>query len=182
MAAVGSPGPDAKEAPVPTPRIALALLLAALSLPALAAPPSDAQLERLLEVMRVQRDTERMLPQIEAAQEQMVLRALPPGSSTDKHKAVRAALAESRTSMRRMLAWERLQPLYMDIYRKTYDGEDVEAMTAFYESAAGQRVLDRQPQLMENLMAAVGELVGPELVAMGERIGAMEKGKSRPAD
>ena len=91
---------------------------------------------------------------------------------------MRAALAESRASLRRMLAWERLQPLYMDIYRKTYDGEDVEAMIAFYQSPAGQRVLDRQPQLMENLMAAVGQLVGPELVAMGERIAAMDKAKT----
>ena len=163
---------------MPAFRTVLALLLATSSLPVLAAPPSDDRLEHLLEVMRVQRDTERMLPQIEAAQEQMVTRALAGDSSVEKQKAVRAALAESRASLRRMLAWERLQPLYMDIYRKTYDGEDVEAMIAFYQSPAGQRVLDRQPQLMENLMAAVGQLVGPELVAMGERIAAMDKAKT----
>ncbi|WP_162404456.1 DUF2059 domain-containing protein [Pseudoxanthomonas jiangsuensis] len=167
---------------MPAFRTALALLLATLPLPVLAAPPSDDRLEHLLEVMRVQRDTERMLPQIEAAQEQMVTRALAGDSNVEKQKAVRAALAESRASLQRMLGWERLQPLYMDIYRKTYDGEDVEAMIAFYESPAGQRVLDRQPRLMENVMAAVGELVGPEMIAMGERIATIEKAKAKATE
>ena len=71
--------------------------------------------------------------------------------------------------MRQVLAWEKMLPVYQEVYRQTYDAQDIEAMIAFYESSAGQRMVERQPALFRNLMAAIGRVMEPEMAALRER-------------
>jgi len=147
--------------------LALSLLLPAA---AWAAPPSDEQVDRLLELAGVERELERMLPQLEATQEQMVRRMLPQPADPEREAAASRALEASRQSMRRMLAWERLRPLYLDIYRRSYEAEDLEAIIAFYQSPAGQRLLEKQPVLVQNTLAAIQGLVEPELLRLRDEL------------
>ena len=81
-------------------------------------------------------------------------------------------LAASAATVRKTLAWENLEPVYREIYGKTFSGEDIDAIIAFYESAAGQRMLDRMPELMQNTMAAMQRLVVPMLQEMERELAA----------
>ncbi|WP_251268746.1 DUF2059 domain-containing protein, partial [Enterobacter hormaechei] len=70
---------------------------------------------------------------------------------------------QARTSqtLRQALSWQQLRPMYVDLYKKTFSKEDVLAMAEFYESAAGQSLLDKTPALMQNVMVAIQARMQP---------------------
>jgi hypothetical protein len=137
-------------------RYALAALLVLLSSPfASATPAGDAQVDRLLAVMRAQKTVEAIIPQVQASQQHMV-RQMTAGQAltADQQRRLDGILFKSNAQMLSMLSWNRMQPLYRDIYRQTFSAEDMEAMIEFYGSPAGQNLLDKMPQLMQNIEAA----------------------------
>ncbi|SFL14602.1 DUF2059 domain-containing protein [Lysobacter sp. cf310] len=152
--------------------LALALMLAS-PLAALAAPPSDAQVSRLLEVMRARQTVETMLPQIEASQQQMVEQMMAGREITPaERERLNSVIARSSAQMRKSLAWDKLEPIYRDIYRDTFDGQDTDALIAFYASPTGQRLLDKMPALMQNTMSAMQKLVVPMMQELQKDIEA----------
>ena len=136
-------------------------------------PVDDARLERLLEVTRSRAMLDGMLPQIEASQRQMVAQMLAGQELDDDQRArLDAILARSSAAMRQALTWEKLEPVYFDIYRRTFSAEDIDAIIAFYETPAGQRMLDRMPTLMQHTMEAMQGLMVPMLEQMQRDIAA----------
>jgi hypothetical protein len=154
-------------------RRALAALLF-LSAPfACAAPPTDAQVDKLLAVMRAQKTVEAMVPQVQASQQQMVEQMLAGQSlAPDQRAKLDDIIYKSNARMLAMLSWDRMQPLYRDIYRQSFSAEDMGAMVEFYGSATGQRLLDKMPQLMQNTMTAMQKLMVPMLQQMQKDIAA----------
>ena len=154
-------------------RFALATLLALSPLVAFAAPPSDAQVDKLLEVMRAKQTLEVIVPQVKASQQQMIAQLTAGKTLTAEQKAgIDRVLARSDAQMTQLLTWEKFEPLYRDIYRQTFDAADVDAMIAFYSSQAGRNLLDKTPQLMQNTMAAMQKLIVPMLQQMEKDIAA----------
>lgn len=148
------------------PLFAVALFCMAAPL-AFAAPPTDAQIDKLLEVMRARQTVDAMLPQIESSQKQMMAQMTAGQNVTPEQRAsIERIVDKTNARIRPALAWDKLEPMYRDIYRQTFSGEDVDAMVEFYGSAAGQRVLDKMPQLMQQTMAAMQKLVVPMLQDM----------------
>lgn len=151
---------------------ALAVLLAAAPLAA-AQQPSEAQVDRLLEVMRAKETLDATLPQVQAMQQQMVAQ-MTAGQELDEEDRARInrMLESTNSSLATVLTWERMGPMYRDIYAQTFTAEDVEAIIGFYESPAGQKTLDKMPQLMQNTMNAVQQLVMPLLQQLEQDIAA----------
>lgn len=154
-------------------RFALAVLLALSTPLAFAASPSDAQLDKLLDVMRARSAVDAMLPMVEASQQQMIEQLTANKDLTPQQsESMQRILARSRTSIREVLAWEKLEPIYIDIYRQTFSAEDVEAMIGFYGSQTGQRLLDKMPQLMQHTMTAMQKLMVPMLQQLEKDVAA----------
>lgn len=152
--------------------LALALMLAA-PLAALAGPPNDAQVTRLLEVMRARQTVDALLPQIEASQKQMVEQMMAGRElSADDRARLDRMITRSSAQMRKALAWDKLEPIYRDIYRDTFSAEDTDALIAFYASDAGQRLLQKMPALMQNTMTAMQKVVVPMMQELQQDIEA----------
>ena len=162
-------------------RVVLAALLA-LSIPVVsAAPPSDAQVDKLLEVMRARQTVEAMLPQVEASQQQMVEQLTAGQPLTEQQRQdLQRILATSSSRVREALAWDKLQPLYRDIYRQTFTGEDMDAMIGFYSGSAGQKLLDKMPQLMQNTMTAMQKVIVPMIEQMQRDIASQMRAPPAP--
>ncbi|MET0327604.1 MAG: DUF2059 domain-containing protein [Luteimonas sp.] len=142
--------------------LAALLALTTFSPATLAAPPSEAQVDRLLEVMRAEQTIVAMVPQIMASQQQMaaqIMQGADPGQQAAAERATRTAMRAVQDTIN----WNTLRPLYRDIYARTFTAEDTEAMITFYASPGGQSLLDKTPMLMQNTMAAVQTLVMPLL-------------------
>lgn len=153
--------------------IALPALLLCLLAPAALAQASDAQVDQLLEVMRAKQTLDAVWPQVEASQRQMVAQMSSAESLTTEQQAkLDRLMQKSMDSIRRAMAWEKMEPLYRDIYRQTFTAEDIDAMIDFYGSPAGQKLLDKMPQLVQNTTAGVQKLVAPMLEEMQRDIEA----------
>lgn len=157
-------------------RILLAALLALLATagPSLAQQPADdARIDRLIEISRTRQTLDAMLPQIEASQHQMAAQMAGDRElDAAQQQRLDRILEGSAAAIRKAMAWENLAPMYRDIYRQTFTGEDIDAIIAFYETPTGQRMLDKMPELMQNTMAAMQRLVVPMLQEMERELAA----------
>lgn len=155
-------------------RLCLTVALAAAAPLALAAPPSDADVNRLLSASRAQNMLDTMLPQIEAMQRQQFdqIAAQRPLSAEQKDKLERIQ-ARTRETLRQALSWSQMRPLYVDLYKQSFSREDVLAMAEFYESPAGQSLLDKTPALMQNLMVAIQTRMQPLFVTLQKDLDAI---------
>ncbi len=144
-------------------RLALALVLAAAAPLALAqTAPSDADVNRLLAASRAQNMLDTMLPQIDAMQQQQFAQ-LTAQRKLDAAQQAQLQRIQARTSqtVRKALSWSEMRPMYVDLYKRSFSREDVLAMAEFYESPAGQSLLDKTPALMQNLMVAIQQKMVP---------------------
>ena len=141
--------------------LAASLQLAAIA-PAWATPATDADVNRLLAASRAQSMLDAMLPQMEAMQAQQFAQITEKESLTPEQKAGLQRI-QQRTSqtLRQALAWSQMRPMYVDLYKQSFSKEDVLAMAEFYESPAGQSLLDKTPALMQNLMIAIQQKMTP---------------------
>ena len=146
-------------------RLLLAALLALAAAPALAEPPSDGDINRLLSASRAQNMLDSMLPQIEAMQRQQFaqLTAQRPLDAAQQQK-VQQIQERTQATVRKALSWQEMRPLYVNLYKQSFSKQDVLAMAEFYESPAGQSMLDKTPQLMQNLMGAIQQKITPLFV------------------
>ncbi|WNH54285.1 DUF2059 domain-containing protein [Stenotrophomonas oahuensis] len=161
--------------------LGLALGLAAIA-PALAAPPTDADINRLLAASRAQSMLDTMLPQIEAMQRQQ-FEQVAQQRQLDETQRAQLQRIEQRTNqtIRQALSWQQLRPMYVDLYKKTFSKEDVLAMAEFYESSAGQSLLDKTPALMQNVMVAIQERMQPLFVDLQKDLEAIVNEQPAPA-
>lgn len=132
--------------------------------PALAAPPTDADVNRLLAASRAQSILDSMLPQIDKLQREQFEQYASKRQLTADERAKMERI-QQRTSQvfREELSWQKMRPMYLDLYKQTFSKEDVLAMAEFYESPAGQSLLDKMPVLMQNVMVAVQTRLQPML-------------------
>jgi uncharacterized protein len=164
-------------------RLALSLVLTfAAVAPALAAPPSDADINRLLAASRAQTMLDTMLPQIEAMQRQQ-FQQVAEQRQLDETQRAQLQRIEARTNqtIRQALSWQQLRPMYVDLYKKTFSKEDVLAMAEFYESSAGQSLLDKTPALMQNVMVAIQQKMQPLFVDLQKDLEAIVNEAPAPA-
>ncbi|MGY0504706.1 DUF2059 domain-containing protein [Luteimonas sp. e5] len=145
----------------------LSLAFALCSGAAFAAPPSDAQLERLLQVMEVEATVEQM---VAAVMEQTVAGVQQSVQDFDLEPAQRermeASLARQQSHLRDLLAWDTLKPIYMRVYAQTLEANEVEALTAFYSSPEGRSVMAKLPLLMQRSMQEMQPLMQSALQKM----------------
>ena len=166
------------------PRLFAGACLALFATSAFAAPPTDADIERLLKASRAQSMLGAILPQMEAMQQQQ-FQQLTAGKDLTAEQKAEVERIQSRTNeiVRKSLAWEEMRPLYVDVYRKTFTSEEVKAIAKFYESPAGKNLLDKTPALMQNLMLAIQQKIVPMLDELQAELKtvAEEEAKAAPA-
>ena len=166
------------------PRLFASACLALCAASAFAAPPSDADIERLLKASRAESMLGAILPQMEAMQQQQ-FQQLTAGKDLTAEQKAEVERIQSRTNeiVRKSLAWEEMRPLYVDVYRRTFTSEEVKAIAKFYESPAGKNLLDKTPALMQNLMLAIQQKIVPMLEELQAELKtvAEEEAKAAPA-
>mgnify|MGYP003601845070 FL=1 len=166
------------------PRLFASACFAFFAASAFAAPPSDADIERLLKASRAESMLGAILPQMEAMQQQQ-FQQLTAGKDLTAEQKAEVERIQSRTNeiVRKSLAWEEMRPLYVDVYRKTFTSEEVKAIAKFYESPAGKNLLDKTPALMQNLMLAIQQKIVPMLDELQAELKtvAEEEAKAAPA-
>lgn len=56
-------------------------------------------------------------------------------------------------------AWEKLEPVYLRLYRASFTEEEIVGMLSFYKTPAGQAVITKMPLLTQNTMIEIQKLL-----------------------
>ena len=133
--------------------------LAVMSSTVQAAPPSSAQIERLLQVMEAPKIVDQMIPAMMQQSRMMVDQNLAKSETSEADKArANQVMASQEASLRAMLSWTNLKPVYLRVYSDTLSAEEVLAMTRFYESPEGRSVMQKMPQILQRTMVELQPL------------------------
>ena len=133
---------------------------------AMAAPPSDASLERLLKVTGAESLTQSMRGQLNNMMGPMFEQAidaknLTPEKRKEAERFMKIFSAKFSKIMDDEMSWDRLKGDYMRIYRESFSQKEVDDLIAFYESPTGQDFVKKMPLVMQKSMVLMKQRMVP---------------------
>ncbi len=133
----------------------LLVLAALLVMPnASAAPASEQSVAILLELSQAQSTLETLQGTLADIMRQGIRQSAPGRKlSAEQQERMDSLLPKFAALLREELGWERLKPMYIQLYRDTYEQEEVDSLIQFYQSAAGQAFVNKMPVLMQKTVS-----------------------------
>lgn len=135
-------------------------------------PPSDASIQELLQVSKSQRPLGVMNAHIVRMMANSAAQALAGRIADDGAiKIIAGQTAKLDVIMKNQLSWDSVEPIYVDLYRKTFTQKEVDDMIAFYKSPSGQSMVAKMPAVTDQVTQTMqGKLatVMPQLHQISE--------------
>jgi uncharacterized protein len=119
---------------------------------------ADAKVEKLLDTMLVNVD-QVMRRSMEASMQGQQL-------SPEQRRAIDATAATFVQVMREEMTWDKLRPLYVQIYQESFTQEEIDGLIAFYESPAGVAFVEKMPVVMQKSMSLMQSRMAPMMEKM----------------
>jgi hypothetical protein len=139
---------------------------------AAANPPSEASIKKLLEVGQAHKLIDTMMGQMDGFMKNAMQQATQGQHITPQiQKNINKRQAETMAAVKEMLDWNKLEPLYVRVYQKSFTQEEIDGITAFYRTPTGQAVLTKMPVVMQNTLSEVQQMMSP----MMQRVKRMQE-------
>jgi hypothetical protein len=152
--------------------LALACAIAPLNAFATDQPPTEASIKQLLEVTQIRKLLESMMTQMDAVMKQATQQVTQGQKITPEvQKQIDKGRAESISMMKEILDWNKLEPMYVRIYQKSFSQQEIDSLVAMYKSPAGQMLLNKMPIVLQNTMGEMQQMMQPVM----ERIRRMQQ-------
>ncbi len=117
---------------------------------------TSATVNELLGIIQIEKIMTNMAAQNDAMLMQSVKQAIASRNLSPEQQArVQKAAQEVATTMHEELSPEKLKAMTAEIYSDAFTEEEVRAIITFYKTPAGKTMLEKQPVIMQNLMAAM---------------------------
>ena len=131
--------------------VTVAALLAALT--ANAAPASQESVEKLLMATKV----ESMIDSMYSGMEQMMRQNMQQAANGKPLRPEQQRIFDDANNkfivvMREELNWQKMKPLFVQLYCDTFEQEEIDGLLVFYSSPAGQAYLNKMPIVMQKSM------------------------------
>lgn len=135
------------------------------------APASEASIKEMLEVTGAKKLLDGMWPQIDAVMKTTMQQAMKghPISAKDQETMDQMS-AKIMASMKDELSWDKMEPLYIEVYEKSFTQSEIDGMLAFYKSPAGVAVIKKLPMVVQQTMVAMQQRMGPMMQRMQKTI------------
>src|SRR2546421_6916315 len=135
-------------------------------------PPSEASIKQLLEAAQAHKLIDSVMAQMDTLMKQTMQQAtqgrqIPPKVQKDIDKRE----AEVMAALKEMIDWNKLEPMYVRIYQKSFTQGEIDGLIAFYKTSTGQALLTKMPVVMQNTMNELQQMMQP----MMQRIGRMQQ-------
>jgi hypothetical protein len=140
---------------------------------ALAAEPTDASVEKLLVLTKAESMMDAVYGSFEQNMRQGMKQATAEKKLTDEQlRVLENAQKKNLESMRKELTWSNFKPMFVQIYKETYDQEEIDGLNTFFSTKAGQTYINKMPVAMQKSMAVVRQRMGPMMSKIGEALKA----------
>lgn len=154
----------------------LVIAVLAMAITSHAAPPTDKSIEQVLELSKAGKMMDDMWSYMDGIMKTSLQQATKGKPLTAEEQAVvDKYMGKMVAIMKDELNWEKLKPEYVKIYRDTFTQEEVDGLTAFYQSPAGKAFVEKQPEMMKKTMVVMQGRMGP----MMQKIQQMTKEMTR---
>jgi hypothetical protein len=113
-------------------------------------PPSDASIRELLDVMQAHKIVDAIITQGDTLGRSAIQQAFngrPPDAQ--EQKIMDTQMDKVHVVILSELSWDKISPMYINIYRTTFTQKEVNDMIAFYKSSTGQAVVEKLPMVMQ---------------------------------
>jgi hypothetical protein len=84
----------------------------------------------------------------------------------DVERDIERREAEIMAGLKEILDWNKLEPVYVRVYQKSFTQSEVDGLIAFYKTPAGQALINKMPVVMQNTMNELQEFMKPMLQRM----------------
>jgi uncharacterized protein len=145
---------------IPSALLFLAVLFFHLSTQA--APPSDQSVNQLLQLTKVDRQMDSVLAQMEGAMKGS-LQQLTKGRvlSAEEQATLDQQQAKMAAILKEELSWDKVKDQYVRAYREMFTREEIDGLIAFYQTPAGQSLVNKQPELANRTMTILQQRMAP---------------------
>ena len=134
--------------------------------------PSEASIKQLLDVGQAHKLLDAMVAQMDAYMKQAMQQATQGQRITPEiQKDIERRRAEMMAAMKELIDWNKLEPMYVRIYQKSFTQGEIDGLIAFYKTSTGQALLTKMPVVMQNTMNELQQMMQP----MMQRIGRMQQ-------
>ena len=125
--------------------------------------PSEASIKELLELTQQSR---KLTDSVMAQLDQLTTSAIAQVSKGEKlqpnaQQIVDQNKAEITKMMHDVLDYDKVLPMNVQIYQKSFTQAEVDALIAFYKTPAGQALISKMPVVVENTLAEMRNMITP---------------------
>lgn len=143
----------------------------------IAATPTDESIDALFAATRIERTLDSMFIQMEQMTRQSMAavtkgRTLP----AEQQRIMDAKARKFMQSLREEMSWEKMRPMYLQVYRETFTQEEIDGLVAFYKSPAGLAFIEKMPLVMQKSMTLIQSHMAPFMERMRATIDEARKG------
>ena len=119
-------------------------------------PPSEASIHELLQVTRAHKLLDTVMAQLDDLLRRSVQQAMA-GQPIDagEQKILDAQIGKLNDLLKQQMSWDKMEPMYVDLYRQTFTQKEVNDMLAFYRTPSGQSMIAKMPALTARTMQRV---------------------------
>jgi uncharacterized protein len=113
------------------------------------APPSEASIRQLLDVMQSHKLVDGMAAEVKNLMLTSAARAN--GSSAPdpgEQKIIADNVSKLTDLLTQQMSWPQLEPAIIGIYQKSFSQKEVDGLLAFYQSPTGQALIQKMPDIM----------------------------------
>jgi uncharacterized protein len=145
--------------------VTLAALFVAMN--AHAAPASQESVEKLLIDMKTESTLESVFGGMEQSMRQSMMQSTQGQPITPEQQHYFDALPPKFLAiMREEMNWGKLKPMYVQLYRETFEQNEVDDLLVFYASPAGKAFVNKMPVVMQKSLAISQSLMQSSMPKM----------------
>ncbi len=131
-------------------------LNAALAADAADAPASEASIREMMELTQSRKMLDGALLQVQGMMKKQAQQAMSEGRHTPEQQKILGDMQDKMMAVyKEEMSWDKMEPMFIEIYKKSFTQGEVEGVNAFYRTKAGQAMLAKMPVVMQNTMQAM---------------------------
>ena len=143
-------------------QIALLALIAVHPAVAADSKPTEESVKQLLDITNSRNLVDGATGQIESAMQAAMKQWFAGRQPTpDQQKILDDMRLKTASIFKEQMNWEKIQPMLIDIYQRSFTQEEVNGLISFYKSGPGKAVLAKMPAVNQNSMKAIQDLMTP---------------------
>jgi uncharacterized protein len=133
-------------------------------------PPTEASIKQMLEVMQAHKMLESVEAQMVTFMKQTMGQATQGQPITPQiQKDIDRRQTEMLSMFHEFLNWEKLEPMYVRVYQKSFTQGELTGIVDFYKTPAGQAMIAKMPVVMQNTMGEMQQMMQPVMLKVRQQ-------------